>query len=32
MVRALAARDGEALAEVLALHLDRTLDRVAPLI
>ncbi|MFC3123660.1 GntR family transcriptional regulator [Pseudoroseomonas globiformis] len=30
MIRNLRARDGEALAAVLALHLDRTLDRVAP--
>ncbi|KAA2213528.1 GntR family transcriptional regulator [Teichococcus oryzae] len=32
MVRALAARDGDALAAVLAAHLDRTLERVAPVL
>ncbi|WP_431283604.1 GntR family transcriptional regulator [Humitalea sp. 24SJ18S-53] len=32
MVRSLKARDGEALATVLALHLDRTLERVRGLL
>ena len=32
MMRALRARDGEALACILALHLDRTLDRVRGLL